>query len=317
MTTPTPSIRDLKKGFIASQMRTLSTSIEPPRAWQSQLPESPAGDLPDSVVAQALYKFNVVAKRHHRLVYSSQALSHVASQIQDLYQQQQQPDGAEDAEESVLRRGVDLREAENIALLPDTYPNPTASDSAGDLERYQELHARLTALAAAVQAQRERHAYYTHLKALVEPFRAPMESVQPNLVTRDGALGAELERMRMLAGKLAFAIERAGLERKGGEEGEEGDGGDVRDGEEDEVMERLRGIMDGVGGGSYMYCFHGPVEWPHFLSALAKGASGWIAQASSATSFYLGGGSAYRADTVEAMFRFKFVEEAHAHVYQL
>lgn len=56
MTTPTASIRDLKKGFISSQLRTLSTPIEPPRSWQSQLPESPAGDLPDSVVAQALYK---------------------------------------------------------------------------------------------------------------------------------------------------------------------------------------------------------------------------------------------------------------------
>ncbi|KAH0611137.1 uncharacterized protein H6S33_011564 [Morchella sextelata] len=242
----TPSIRDLKKGFLSSQLRTLSTPIEPPRAWQSQLPESPAGDLPDAVVAQALYKFNVVAKRHHRLVYSAQALSHVATQVQDLYQQPQ-PAGAEDAEEGVLRRGVDLREAENIALLPDTYPTPALSDSGGDLEAYQELHARLTALAAAVQAQRERHAYYVHLRGLVEPFRAPMESVQPNLVTRDGPLAAELERMRMLAGKLAFAIGRAGLEG-GGEEGEEGEGEEGEEGE-GEVMERLRGIMDVVGGG--------------------------------------------------------------------
>ncbi|KAH8147505.1 uncharacterized protein LAJ45_08332 [Morchella importuna] len=220
MTTPTASIRDLKKGFISSQLRTLSTPIEPPRSWQSQLPESPAGDLPDSVVAQALYKFNVVAKRHHRMVYSAQALSHVVSQVQDLYEQPQQPD---DAEEGVLRRGVDLREAENIALLPDTYPTTTATDnSVADLEQYQELHARLTALSAAVQAQRQRHAYYSHLQGLVEPFRAPVESVQPNLVTRDGALAAELERMRMLAGKLAFAIGRAGLEREEGEERDDG-----------------------------------------------------------------------------------------------
>ncbi|RPB12204.1 hypothetical protein P167DRAFT_545724 [Morchella conica CCBAS932] len=218
MTTPTASIRDLKKGFISSQLRTLSTPIEPPRSWQSQLPESPAGDLPDSVVAQALYKCNPLpspssfppapARWLLIMVYSAQALSHVVSQVQDLYEQPQQPD---DAEEGVLRRGVDLREAENIALLPDTYPTTTATDnSAADLEQYQELHARLTALSAAVQAQRQRHAYYSHLQGLVEPFRAPVESVQPNLVTRDGALAAELERMRMLAGKLAFAIGRAG-----------------------------------------------------------------------------------------------------------
>lgn len=35
--------------------------------------------------------------------------------------------------------------------------------------------------------------------------------MQPNLISRDGQLGKELERMRILASKLAFQIENAKL----------------------------------------------------------------------------------------------------------
>lgn len=57
---------------------------------------------------------------------------------------------------------------------------------------------------------------------MIEPFANPQESVQPNLVSRDGQLGKELERMRILASKLAFQIENAKLAEPGDFGGEEG-----------------------------------------------------------------------------------------------
>lgn len=69
----------------------------------------------------------------------------------------------------------------------------------------------------------------------MEPFANPQESVQPNLISRDGQLVKELERMRILASKLAFQIENARLAEieKNREEGDT-----------DEVMEeRLQKIL--------------------------------------------------------------------------
>lgn len=65
--------------------------------------------------------------------------------------------------------------------------------------------------------------------------------MQPNLISRDGQLGKELERMRILASKLAFQIENARL--TGPEEGRGGGGGEG-EGDMDEGMEeRLHNIL--------------------------------------------------------------------------
>lgn len=65
--------------------------------------------------------------------------------------------------------------------------------------------------------------------------------MQPNLISRDGQLGKELERMRILASKLAFQIENARL--TGPEEGG-GGGGGGGEGDMDEGMEeRLHNIL--------------------------------------------------------------------------
>lgn len=44
---------------------------------------------------------------------------------------------------------------------------------------------------------------------MIAPFADPQQSVQPNLVTKDGPLAAELERTRLLAAKLAYQIEKS------------------------------------------------------------------------------------------------------------
>jgi hypothetical protein len=40
----------------------------------------------------------------------------------------------------------------------------------------------------------------------LEPFREPQDNVQPNLVTRDGELVRELEKMRMLVARVSGRI---------------------------------------------------------------------------------------------------------------
>jgi len=44
---------------------------------------------------------------------------------------------------------------------------------------------------------------------LLEPFKDPQTNIQPNLVTRDGQLGEELDRMRMLVAKISGRIEES------------------------------------------------------------------------------------------------------------
>ena len=44
------------------------------------------------------------------------------------------------------------------------------------------------------------------MQALLEPFTNAQENVQPNLVTRDGELGKELERMRILLARVAGRV---------------------------------------------------------------------------------------------------------------
>jgi hypothetical protein len=45
------------------------------------------------------------------------------------------------------------------------------------------------------------------LQTLLEPFANAQENIQPNLVTRDGELGRELERMRILLARVTGRVE--------------------------------------------------------------------------------------------------------------
>jgi hypothetical protein len=62
--------------------------------------------------------------------------------------------------------------------------------------------------------QQQKLVQYKRLKALLEPFEDPQSNIQPNLVTRDGQLGDELDRMRMLVAKVAGKVDEA--EKHGG-----------------------------------------------------------------------------------------------------
>jgi hypothetical protein len=90
----------------------------------------------------------------------------------------------------------------------DLYIHPDASSNSPEPEatRYNDLYERLTFLAKQRDQQQQRLGRYKQLQTLLEPFTNAQENVQPNLVTRDGELGRELEKMRILLARVTGRI---------------------------------------------------------------------------------------------------------------
>ena len=72
--------------------------------------------------------------------------------------------------------------------------------------RYRELRDRLLSLDSQRQQQQRRLAQLQHLRRLLEPFEDPRKDIQPNLITKDGDLVKELEKMRMLVARVGGRI---------------------------------------------------------------------------------------------------------------
>lgn len=72
--------------------------------------------------------------------------------------------------------------------------------------RYQQLRERLIGLDNRRQQRQRRLDQLRQLQHLLEPFQEPQENIQPNLVTRDGELMQELEKMRMLTARVGGRI---------------------------------------------------------------------------------------------------------------
>lgn len=113
----TRTISELKSAFVRNQVRILSESLELPQDWRNYAVEIEEGDLGEKVIEDVLHKgmfpvcrdtgfireiiefscasvkkasvklspVNAAAKQHNRVVYSSQAIHHVAHQIATLY----------------------------------------------------------------------------------------------------------------------------------------------------------------------------------------------------------------------------------------
>lgn len=85
--------------------------------------------------------------------------------------------------------------------------------------RYQRLRDRLAKLDQQRQQKQRRIDQLQHLNRLLEPFKEPQVAIQPNLVTRDGELTQELEKMRMLMARVSGRIsQQKPRQTQGGEE---------------------------------------------------------------------------------------------------
>ncbi|KAJ5664148.1 hypothetical protein N7507_004879 [Penicillium longicatenatum] len=214
----TRTISELKSAFIWSQVRILSESLQPPENWRDYAVELEEEALPEKVIEDVLHKVNGVAKQHNRVVYSSQAIHHVAHQITNLYWASVSQDIQNQA---ILKKGVektaDLSKHLNTLGLPLDLESQGASEEQN--ERYQRLRDRLASLDQQRQQKQRRIDQLQHLHRLLEPFKEPQVAIQPNLVTRDGELAQELEKMRMLLARVSGRISQMKpSQTQGGEE---------------------------------------------------------------------------------------------------
>ncbi|KAI9878051.1 MAG: hypothetical protein M1830_002066 [Pleopsidium flavum] len=191
---------------------------------------------------------NTIARRHGRAVYSSQAVRCVAEQIDALYWKDAElgreggesgGEGGESGGEGVVR-GVDFSVDGNIANLPEEWPDEGGEDESGlqrfgESKRYQQLQARLVALNAQRQTQKHKLAQYRQLQQMLEPFKNPQVDIQPNLVTRDGELEKELDRMRILIARVSNGMQ--------GREEDGSVGGELEEEEEKSTEEKLAGVL--------------------------------------------------------------------------
>lgn len=112
---------------------------------------------------------------------------------------------------------------EVISTLPGTWDlhSPSQAESnPPEAQRYADLASSLTSLSARRKEARERLDRLRRMRDLLSPFTSPdtngagdsgggdtgLQKVQPNLVTRDGEVERELERMRVLLVRVAARV---------------------------------------------------------------------------------------------------------------
>lgn len=85
-----------------------------------------------------------------------------------------------------------------IEKMPKQWSEEAETKAPEQAAKYQQLQARLVELSETREAARERIEQYKAAKDLLAPFDGADTVVQENLVTKNGEVEKELERMRML-----------------------------------------------------------------------------------------------------------------------
>ncbi|KAI3398415.1 hypothetical protein diail_9235 [Diaporthe ilicicola] len=241
MAPPAPTILTLKQNFLTTQTRLLSQPLQPSRAWR-RANEAAANDDDDDdaaavserAVDAALFRLNHTLQQHSRRVYVPQATRQIAEQIDKLYlggAHDDDGDGLEDHDHDAdawRNVGADYADARVISSLPPAWePGREAAAYPLEAERYAELAGRLRGLSARRDEARARVERLRRMTALLAPFSSPGSGagagagadassssydpsggVQENLVTRDGEVERELERMRMLLVRVGDKVAR-------------------------------------------------------------------------------------------------------------
>ncbi|KAI0155420.1 kinetochore Sim4 complex subunit Fta4 [Hypoxylon sp. FL1284] len=274
-----PTILAHKSSFLTAQTLQLSQSLAPSAAWREANERADEG-LSERVVEEALYRANHALQQHARRVYAPQASRHVAEQIEALYLEaaekavrgddERAGDGEEegdgdgggmggrdvDGEGRFLRVGADFASDEVISTLPATWDLHSPSQAEAnppEAQRYAELASSLVSLSARRKEVRERIDRLSRMRDLLQPFTASdgsggedgdagLRSVQQNLVTRDGELERELERMRVLLVRVAARVGQLPDPGSG-----PGSGGDVAmEGIDAAEQSKVHRLLDGL-----------------------------------------------------------------------
>ncbi|RCI12098.1 hypothetical protein L249_0559 [Ophiocordyceps polyrhachis-furcata BCC 54312] len=232
---PPPTVSSLKLDFLSSQASALARpSTAPSQSWLAAH-EASDQPLPGRAVGDAIIFVGIAIQQHSRRVYHPQANRHVADQISDVYAREaERRVAAAQAEVDALAvgKGLDLVDDDTIEILPPTWPvQRQVSDDPLEAERYADTVARLVQLNQERRRLREQVETLRQLKETVDPLS---KQVQENLVTRNGPVESELEKMRLLLARVAGRVSElpdvrpTGPTREEEEEEEEG-GVDVGD----------------------------------------------------------------------------------------
>ncbi|KAG5519695.1 hypothetical protein PMAC_001851 [Pneumocystis sp. 'macacae'] len=130
---------------------------------------------------------NVLSRKHQRIVFSSQAIRHVAEQIDKLYKPKQIP---------LHQMQLSLA---NIEELPSVWPS---ADEASH-ERYLSNRARLMSLAAALENLRQKYSFYESIYNLLQQTAKNKDDIAQVLAT--------LGETRRLAAKIRNKLEQENI----------------------------------------------------------------------------------------------------------
>lgn len=272
MAPPAPTILALKQNFITTQTRLLSQPLQPSRAWR-RANEAAASDeeavaVSERAVDDALFRLNHTLQQHSRRVYATQATRQIAEQVDKLYLAAGDggDDGADDDDDDDdgwRNVGADYTDPGVISSLPPAWESEReAAAYPLEAERYAELAGRLRGLVAQRDEARARVERLRRMRALLAPFNGniegadegsssgPMAGVQENLVTRDGEVEKELQRMRMLLVRVGDKVAKL-KQREAGRDDDDNDlfgDGDAMIVDDVEVEERRKvdGLLDGL-----------------------------------------------------------------------
>lgn len=271
MAPPAPTILTLKQNFITTQTRLLSQPLQPSRAWR-RANEAAASDedavaVSERAVDDALFRLNHTLQQHSRRVYATQATRQIAEQVDRLYLTaggDADADDDDDDDDGWRNVGADYADPGVISSLPPAWESEReAAAYPLEAERYAELAGRLRGLAARRDEARARVERLRRMRDLLAPFSSsaegadegsslgPMAGVQENLVTRDGEVEKELQRMRMLLVRVGDKVAKL-KEREAGWDDNDNDlfgDGDAMIVDDVEVEERRKvdGLLDGLG----------------------------------------------------------------------
>ena len=232
------TLLDAKAAFLRQQVRLLSQPLQPSKSWRDFAPETETS-LSDATISAVMARVNEKLKQHNKNVYSALSQRHVAEQIDALYWNEvQEQDTQTDADALAVGTNVDLMKSEEVGKLPEEIRELQVQEGqligADEAERYSELRKRLVGAGARRDQQKKRLEGYKQLQKMLEPLEAAQENVQPNLVTRDGELSKELDRMRVLLARVTGKVGE--VKRKNG---------DVKDlGQGPSEQQRLLAAMD-------------------------------------------------------------------------
>ncbi|KAF4504114.1 hypothetical protein G6O67_008726 [Ophiocordyceps sinensis] len=205
---PVPTVPALKQSFIAAQITILAQPPAPSHAWRAANTAA-NHPIPPRALDDALLALGHTVQQHCRRVYPPQATRNVADQIANAYSRDaERKVGAEGDVDGAVSKELDLADEAIIEALPPSWPlDKENNDYPMEAKRYVDAASRLARLNQERKMLRQRVERLRSLKASVDPFlTTDGAGVQENLITRNGPVEVELERMRFLLARVAGRV---------------------------------------------------------------------------------------------------------------